>query len=103
MTATPQVITQPARHILAMSEDCDCGMCTLSLGRRRGKSSRCSELVTLVTALDREDAAARPAMVAQHAACLSALTAAATRAVTTATITAATCGSCPKKLATGLH
>ncbi|MGH3302650.1 MAG: hypothetical protein ACRDOK_13395 [Streptosporangiaceae bacterium] len=46
---------QPARH-------CDCGMCTPSWARRRGKSSRYSEMVTLVAAIDREDTPARPAM-----------------------------------------
>jgi hypothetical protein len=82
MTATPEAITQPARHILALPEDCDCGMCTPSWARRRGKSKRYSELVSLPDALDREQAAAWPAMVAQHAACLIALTTAATRAIT---------------------
>jgi hypothetical protein len=75
-------VTQPARHVLALPDDCDCGMCTPSWARRRGKSKRYSELVTLADALDREQAAARPAMIAQHAACLTALTAAAIAAVT---------------------
>src|SRR5258708_26924208 len=81
MAAAPEII-QPARHILAMPEDCECGMCTPSWARRRGKSRRYSELVTLADALGREDSAARPAMIAQHAACLLPLTAAAVRAVT---------------------
>ncbi len=81
MTAATKV-TQPARHVLALPEDCDCGMCTPSWARRRGKSKRYSELVTLPAALDREEPAARPAMIAQHAACLTALTAAAVRAIT---------------------
>src|SRR5258708_17324840 len=72
MAAAPEII-QPARHILAMPEDCECGMCTPSWARRRGKSRRYSELVTLADALGREDAPPRPAMIAQHAACLLAL------------------------------
>src|SRR5258708_26645441 len=50
--------------------------------RRRGKQKRYSEPVSLADALDRENPAAWPGMVAQHAACLIALTTAATRAVT---------------------
>ena len=75
-------VTQPARHVLALPDDCDCGMCTPSWARRRGNSKRYSELVTLAAALDREDPTAWPAMIAQHAACLTALTAAAVRAIT---------------------
>jgi hypothetical protein len=82
MTTAPQIITPPARHVLTMPEDCGCGMCTPSWVRRRGKSSRHTEPVTLADALGREEPAARPAMVAQHAACLTALTAAAIAAVT---------------------
>src|SRR5258708_1646071 len=81
MAAAPEII-QPARHILAMPEDCECGMCTPSWARRRGKARRYSELVTLADALGPEDSAAPPAMIAQHAACLPALTAAAVRAFT---------------------
>src|SRR5258708_39596340 len=81
MAAAPEII-QPARHILAMPEDCECGMCTPSWARRRGKSRRDSELVTLADALRPADSAAPPAMIPQHPACLLALTAAALRAVT---------------------
>lgn len=69
--------TEPERHMLAMPEDCDCGMCTPTWARRKGKSRRYSEPVTLAAALSRENAAARPAMVARHCACLAALLAAA--------------------------
>lgn len=82
MTTTPDTAIQPARHVLALPSDCDCGMCTPSWARRRGKSKRYTELVTLTSALGREEPAARPGMVAQHLACLSALTVAATRAIT---------------------
>jgi len=81
MTAVTD-LPQPARHVLAVPEDCECGMCTPSWARRRGKQKRYSEPVSLAEALDREQAAAWPAMVAQHAACLLALTVAAARAVT---------------------
>jgi hypothetical protein len=81
MTIAPE-LAQPARHILALPDDCDCGMCTPSWARRRGKQTRYSELVTLASALDREEPAARPGMIAQHLACLAALTTAAARAIT---------------------
>jgi hypothetical protein len=71
--------TEPERHALAMPGDCDCGMCTPTWARRRGNSRRYSEPVTLAAALGRENAAARPAMVAQHCACLAAMIAAAGR------------------------
>jgi hypothetical protein len=82
MTAAPEAITQPARHLLALPQDCECGMCTPAWMRRRGKQKRYSEPVTLAEAMEREDRAAWTGMVVQHAACLIALTAAATRAVT---------------------
>jgi hypothetical protein len=82
MTTAPEVITQPARHVLALPQDCECGMCTPAWMRRRGKQKRHSEPVSLADALDREEPAAWPGMVAQHAACLIALTATAARAVT---------------------
>jgi cytochrome c1 len=73
------VITEPERHALVMPEDCDCGMCTPTWARRRGKSKRFSEPVTLADALARENPAARPAMVAQHCACLTEMTSAISR------------------------
>jgi hypothetical protein len=82
MTTPPEVITQPARHVLALPEDCDCGMCTPAWMRRRGKQKRYSEPVSLADAMEREDHPAWPGMVAQHAACLIALTTAAARAMT---------------------
>ncbi len=82
MTTIPEVITQPARHVLALPEDCECGMCTPAWMRRRGKQKRHSQPVSLADAMEREDHAAWPGMVAQHTACLIALTTAACRAVT---------------------
>jgi hypothetical protein len=81
MTIAPEAIAQPARHVLALPEDCECGMCTPAWIRRRGKQKRYSEPVSLADALDREDRAAWPGMVAWHAACLIALTSAAASAV----------------------
>jgi hypothetical protein len=78
---TATMITEPERHTLAMPEDCDCGMCTPAWARRKGKSRRYTEPVTLATALHRETAAARTAMVAQHCACLAALVTAAGRVI----------------------
>jgi hypothetical protein len=70
------VITEPERHALVMPQDCDCGMCAPTWARRRGKSRQFSEPVTLAAALTRENPAARPGMVAQHCACLTAMTSA---------------------------
>ena len=78
---TATMITEPERHTLAMPDDCDCGMCTPTWARRKGKSRRYTEPVTLATALQRENAAARTAMVAQHCACLAALVTAAGRVI----------------------
>jgi hypothetical protein len=50
--------------------------------RRRGKQKRYSQPVSLAEAIEREDRQAWPVMVAQHTACLIALTSAAARAVT---------------------
>jgi hypothetical protein len=82
MTTAPQAITQPARHVLALPEDCDCGMCTPAWLRRRGKQRRYKDPVSLADAMDNEDRAAWPGMVAQHTACLAALTSAAAQAIT---------------------
>ena len=57
--------------------DCECGTCAPTWARRRGKSRRFSDPVTLVAALERENAAARPGMVEQHRECLEAMTGAA--------------------------
>ena len=70
------VAAEHGRHALVMA-DCECGTCPPSWARRRGKSRRFSEPVTLVAALEREDAASRPGMVDQHRESLEELTAAA--------------------------
>src|SRR5919112_4585935 len=61
------------RHALVMPE-CECGTCAPTWARRRGKSRRFSEPVTLVAALEREHALARPGMVERHRECLALMT-----------------------------
>jgi len=51
--------------------DCECGSCGPTWARRRGKARRFTEPVTLVAALEKEDAHARLGMVEQHRACLA--------------------------------
>jgi hypothetical protein len=68
--------TEPDRHALVMP-DCECGTCPPTWARRRGKSRRFTDPVTLVAALKREDAAAWRGMVARHRECLEEMTAAA--------------------------
>jgi len=60
MTTMHESIAQPARHVLALPEDCDCGMCMPGWMRRRGKQARYSEPVSLADAMEREDRAAWP-------------------------------------------
>ena len=66
------VIAGLDRHAMVMP-DCECGTCAPTWARRRGKSRRFTEPVTLVAALEREGAAARSGMVEQHRACLAAM------------------------------
>lgn len=75
MTSTPRhrAPAGPGRHALVMPTGCECGMCAPTWARRRGKSSRYSEPVTLLAALRRENPAARPGMIERHRACLAAM------------------------------
>lgn len=73
MTVATVARTEPARHGLVIPE-CECGTCAPTWARRRGKSKRFSEPVTLVDALQAADAAHRPGMVEQHRQCLSSMT-----------------------------
>lgn len=66
---------EPDRHVLVMP-NCECGTCPPTWARRRGKSRRFSLPVTLVEALEREDAPARSGMVQRHRERLEELTAA---------------------------
>lgn len=72
-TVAPELSTRLERHILATPDDCECGMCTPTWMRRRGKSRRYSEPVSLAEALEREDGAVRPDMVTCHLAVLAAM------------------------------
>lgn len=67
---------EPDRHALVLL-DCECGTCPPTWARRRGKSPRFTEPVTLVAPLEREDEAAWPGMVNQHWESLEELTSAA--------------------------
>jgi hypothetical protein len=69
------VAVEPDRHALVIP-DCECGTCPPTWARRRGKSRRFSEPVTLVAALEREDAAAWRGMAEQHLESLEEMTAA---------------------------
>jgi hypothetical protein len=66
---------EPDRHALVVPE-CECGTCPPTWARRRGKSRRFTEPVTLVAAMEREDAAAWRGMVEQHRESLEELAAA---------------------------
>jgi hypothetical protein len=74
------VEAEPDRHAL-VTPDCECGTCPPTWARRRGKSQRFTEPVTLVAALEREDAAARRGMVGRHRESLEELTSAADRMI----------------------
>jgi hypothetical protein len=70
MTVATVTSTRPLRHGLVMP-DCDCGMCGPTWARRRGRSKRFTDTVTLVSALEAEEAVCWPTMVEQHRQCLS--------------------------------
>ena len=59
----------PDRHAL-LAPECDCGGCPPTWARRRGKSRRFAEAVTLVQALRGEAADCRAGMVGEHRECL---------------------------------
>jgi hypothetical protein len=73
MSVATVAAVDPDRHALVMPE-CECGTCAPTWARRRGKSRRFSEPVTLVAALEREHALARPGMVERHRECLAQMT-----------------------------
>ena len=80
MSVATVAVVDPDRHALVMP-DCECGTCPPTWARRRGKSRRFSEPVTLVAALEREDLVARPGMVEQHRECLEQMTGVADRLI----------------------
>ena len=83
VTATNNV--GPARHAL-MLPDCECGLCGPTWARRRGRSRRFTEPVTLVTALQAKDAECRAEMVREHRECLSAMVCATDELIATSEI-----------------
>ncbi|MBV8996129.1 MAG: hypothetical protein JO287_21065 [Pseudonocardiales bacterium] len=74
MSVATVAAADPDRHALVLPE-CECGTCAPTWARRRGKSRRFSDPVTLVAALEREPVVARPGMVEQHRECLAQMTA----------------------------
>lgn len=72
----------PAHHALVLPA-CDCGSCGPTWARRRGRSRRFTEPVTLVMALEAEDAECRAEMVREHRECLSTMVCAADELVAT--------------------
>jgi hypothetical protein len=80
MSVATVAAVDPDRHALVLP-GCECGTCAPTWARRRGKSRRFSEPVTLVAALEREDAVARPGMVEQHRECLEQMTAVVDRVI----------------------
>jgi hypothetical protein len=80
MSVATVAVVDPDRHALVMP-DCECGSCPPTWARRRGKSRRFSEPVTLVAALEREHAVAHPGMVEQHRECLERMTGVADRMI----------------------
>jgi hypothetical protein len=75
----------PAHHALVLPA-CDCGLCGLTWARRRGRSRRFTEPVTLVMALEAEDAECRAEMVREHRECLSAMVCAADELIATSQV-----------------
>lgn len=74
MSVATVVDAGPVRHAL-LAPECDCGMCAPTWARRRGKSRRFTEAVTLVDALHGEASDVRADMVREHRECLSAMVA----------------------------
>ncbi len=74
-TATLIPSIEPTRHALALP-DCDCGTCAPTWARRKGRSKKFTQPVTLLDALDAEDPACHAAMLDQHRQCLTLMNAA---------------------------
>lgn len=69
MSVATMTVAEPAWHALVC--DCDCGLCPPTWARRRGKTRRFSQPVTLLAALEAEDAGCWAGMVESHRASLS--------------------------------
>jgi len=70
MSVATVIESGPDRHAL-LAPVCDCGGCPPTWARRRGKSRRYVEPVTLVQALRGEAADCRAGMVDEHRECLA--------------------------------
>lgn len=70
MSVATVIESGPDRHALLASE-CDCGGCPPTWARRRGRSRRFAEAVTLIQALRGEAAVCRAGMVDDHRECLA--------------------------------
>jgi hypothetical protein len=71
MSVATVVESVASRHALVAADDCECGMCGPTWARRRGKSRRFTQPVTLVAAMQGEDPGVRAAMVEEHQQCLA--------------------------------
>lgn len=74
MSVATVIESGPGRHAL-LAPECDCGGCPPTWARRRGKSRRFVEPVTLVQALLGEAADCRVGMVSDHRECLETMVA----------------------------
>ena len=72
MSVATVIESGPDRHAL-LAPECDCGVCAPTWARRRGKSRRFAEAVTLVEALHGEATEVRADMVREHRESLSAM------------------------------
>jgi len=66
MSIATAVKSAPLRHALVVPEACDCGLCSPTWARRRGKSRRFTDAVTLRQALEGENREVRAGMVEEH-------------------------------------
>jgi len=77
MTVATAVAGRDLDRYALLLPECDCGLCAPTWARRRGKSRRFTEPVTLMMAIEAEPLAARRVeMVQQHRLCLGQLLAA---------------------------
>lgn len=74
MSVATVIESGPDRHAL-LAPECDCGGCPPTWARRRGKSRRFAEPVTLIQALRGEAADCRAGMVEDHRECLATMVA----------------------------
>lgn len=77
MTVAAAVADRGLDRYALVASECACGLCAPTWARRRGKSRRFTEPVTLMTGIESEPAAARRMeMVREHRQCLAQMLAA---------------------------